>query len=440
MANLVVEPVRFLQGELLLPGDKSISHRAFLLGALARGPTRILHCLNAEDVGRSRRAIEALGVRVRADGEAWIVEGKGIEAFRAPAAPLDMGNSGTTARLLLGILAGCPHEVTLFGDASLSSRPMRRVVEPLQKMGAKIEIADHLPLIIRGGRLRGIRYEMPVPSAQVKSALLLAGLHADGPTTVVEPVPTRDHTERMLRYMGAKIESHPRESEDQIPAFAGMTHTLYPGSKLIGREIEVPGDFSSAAFFLAAAAIVPGSSVTVRRTGLNPTRTGLLEILKRMGALVVIASAESAKQSSWEPIGDITVSYAPLRAVEIEPALIPGVIDELPILMVAASQAEGVSRLEGVGELRVKETDRIRSMMTGLSAMGAAIRSEGDTVVVEGPRRLKGAAVESFGDHRTAMSLAVAALTAQGTTTVRDSEWVSISFPDFERQMETIRR
>ncbi len=467
MADLIIEPARSLQGEILIPGDKSVSHRAFLLAALAHGPSRVLRCLASDDVGRSRRAVEALGVPVRKDGEAWIVEGKGIEAFRAPGEALDMGNSGTTTRLLLGILAGCPLEVTLIGDTSLSRRPMRRVTEPLQKMGAKIEIAsdpsgprnddaDHLPLTIRGGRLKGIRHTPAVPSAQVKSALLLAGLAAEGTTTVVEPVPTRDHTERMLRYMGAKIEIAepvPSEARDLAPAGPPRNDiTIQPGAKLHGREIEVPGDFSSAAFFLVAAAILPGSNLTVRRVGLNPTRAGLLELLKRMGAKIsVIARSEGdpslrsgqAPQSphdELEPIGDVTVSYAPLKAVTVEPALIPNLIDELPILMVAATQAEGVSRMEGIGELRVKETDRIRSMVAGLSALGAGIRSEGDCVSVEGPRRLKGAAVDSFTDHRTAMALAVAALTAEGKTTLRGSEWVSVSFPDFWETLKAIRR
>ena len=273
--------------------------------------------------------------------------------------------------------------------------------------------------------MKGTRHTLAVPSAQVKSALLLAGLSAEGPTTVVEPVPTRDHTERMLTFLGAKV------------ARRGDEVTVEPAAKMSGREMEVPGDFSSAAFFLVAAAIVPGSHITIRRVGLNPTRTGLLDLLKRMGARVQVIPRPGA---AWEPVGDVKVEAAPLKAVTVEPSLIPGIIDELPILMVAASQAEGVSRMEGVGELRVKETDRIRSMVTGLSAMGADIRSEGDTVIVEGPRRLKGAVVDSFADHRTAMALAVAALAAEGTTTVQQSEWVSISFPDFERTLKAIRR
>lgn len=428
MPNFVIEPARSLQGELTLPGDKSISHRALLFGALCNGTTRILHGLISDDVKRSRAAVEALGVSVRTDKEAWIVESKGLGSFRQPASKLDMGNSGTTTRLLMGILAGCPFESSLFGDDSLSNRPMRRVTEPLQKMGAVITGAngpDKLPLTIRGGKLKGMRHTPSVPSAQVKSALLLAGLSAEGPTTVVEPVPTRDHTERMLSFLGASVERR------------GGEVTVQPHPKLQAKEIEVPGDISSAAFFMVAGAIVPNSSVTIRRVGLNPTRTGLIEQLRKMGAKVQVMPRPG---NNWEPVGDIRVESSGLRGIEVDQALIPGMIDELPILMVAASQAEGETRMEGVGELRVKETDRIRSMVAGLSAMGAAIRSEGDTVIVEGPRQLKGAEVESFGDHRTAMALAVAGLTAQGTTTVRDSEWVTISFPDFEKTLKSLRR
>ena len=401
-----------------------------MFGALSHGSTRVLHGLVSDDVKCSRAAIQALGVPVREEEEAWIVEGKGIESFRKPDAPLDMGNSGTTTRLLMGILAGCPFETVLTGDASLSNRPMRRVTEPLQKMGAVIRGEsgpDRLPLTIRGGHLKGIRHTPAVPSAQVKSALLLAGLSAEGPTTVVEPVPTRDHTERMLSFLGASV----ARRNDEV--------TIEPGGTLRAREIEVPGDFSSAAFFLVAAAIVPGSSVTVRRVGLNPTRTGLLDLLRRMGARIQVTPQPGAG-AAWEPVGEIKVQAAPLRAITVEPSLIPVVIDELPVLMVAATQADGVTRMEGVGELRVKETDRIRSMVAGLGAMGADIRSEGDNVIVRGPSRLSGVAVDSFTDHRTAMALAVAALTARGATTVRDSEWVSISFPGFEQALQAIRR
>ncbi len=368
--------------------------------------------------------MEELGVPIRDEGGAVLVEGRGPEALRAPSRPLEMGNSGTTARLLLGILAGRPIQATLIGDESLSKRPMRRVTEPLERMGASFEGADHLPLTVRGGALRGIRYSLPVASAQVKSAVLLAGLSADGPTTVVEPVPTRDHTERMLRHLGARVRT------------AGTEVTVEPGARLQARELDIPGDISSAAFFLAAAAIVPGSSVTVRGVGLNPARTGFLDILRAMGAQVAVTPAPD---SGWEPRGDVTMVHGPLRSVTLEPSAVPGVIDELPILMVAATQAAGVSRMKGLDELRVKETDRIQSMVQGLTAMGARIRAEGDSVFVEGPARLRGARVSSFADHRTAMALAVAGLTAEGETSVEGSEWVGISFPEFAQLLERLR-
>lgn len=431
MSDLIVRPASSLEGTLTIPGDKSVSHRAFLLGGLCHGSFRASGILNSDDVQRSRRAMEALGVSVRDAGEGAVeIQRTGREGFRKPSGPLEMGNSGTTTRLLMGILAGCAFPVTLQGDESLSRRPMRRVTEPLTRMGAAFEGGDHLPLTVRGGKLKGIRYEMPVASAQVKSALLLAGLGADGPTTVVEPLPTRDHTERMLRWMGAKIEiaSAPSAKQSDI--------TIYPGP-LTARDLRVPGDFSSAAFFLAAASIVPGSRVTVEGVGLNPTRTALLDLLRRMGADLKI---QPSSESGPEPIGDITVSARPLKGIEVDPAVVPNAIDELPVLMVAATQAEGVTRLEGVAELRVKETDRIRSMVAGLSSMGACIREEGDAVFVEGPCRLRGARVESFGDHRTAMALAVAGLVAEGPTQVQGSEWINISFPEFPSLLETLRR
>ena len=425
MAVLSVRPARSLFGEVTLPGDKSISHRAILLGALCRGTLRITHLLRSDDVGRSRRAVEELGISTREEGEAVLVEGRGPEALRRPSQPLDMGNSGTTTRLLLGILAGCPFEATLIGDESLSKRPMRRVTEPLEKMGAAFEGGDHLPLTVRGGALRGIRYTLPVASAQVKSAVLLAGLWASGATTVTEPIPTRDHTERMLRFLGARVRT------------SGTEVTVEPGPRLEARDLDVPGDISSGAFFLVAAAIVPGSTVTIRGVGLNPARTGLLDVLRRMGAIVTVTPAPDA---GWEPRGDVTVAHRPLRAVTLRPSEVPGMIDEIPLLMVAASQAEGMSRMEGLAELRVKETDRIQSMVQGLSAMGARIRADGESLFVEGPARLRGCRVRSFSDHRTAMALAVAGLAAQGETSVQGSEWIGISFPEFAENLQRLRR
>jgi 3-phosphoshikimate 1-carboxyvinyltransferase len=341
-----------------------------------------------------------------------------------------MGNSGTTTRLLLGILAGQPFSATLKGDPSLSARPMRRVTEPLSAMGAQVggpNGKDRLPLTIQGGALRGIRYALPVPSAQVKSALLLAGLFAQGPTTVVEPAATRDHTERILKRFGANL------------AVENTAVTVQPGATLKGQDLRVPGDISSAAFFLAAAAVVPGSRVTVSGVGLNPTRTGFLELLKRMGAKIEIASVpkelwgarNDALEQEWEPAGTVSVTYGPLKAITVEQAMVPAVIDELPIFLTVATQARGQTVVRGAGELRVKETDRIQSMASGLTALGAKIRVEGETITVEGPTPLKGAVVDSMGDHRTAMALGVAGLAAQGPTTVRGSEWVEISFPGF---------
>ncbi|MBI3333522.1 MAG: 3-phosphoshikimate 1-carboxyvinyltransferase [Candidatus Omnitrophica bacterium] len=426
MAHFTVHPARSLQGVLTVPADKSISHRALLIGAISRGVTRIQNCLASQDVETSRRAVEDLGVRVETEDRAIRVEGVGLGGLRPPAAPLEMGNSGTTARLLLGILAGHPFAATLTGDDSLSRRPMRRVTEPLERMGARIEGplgADRLPLTIHGGGLKGIRYTLPVASAQVKSALLLAGLHADGPTTVAEPIPSRDHTERMLRYFGARLEPE------------GLEWTIHPGQELQGRELAIPGDISSAAFFLVAAAIVPGSTVTVRGVGFNPTRDGIAALLSGMGAAL---DMRPVSEDAWEPVRDITVTGAPLRAIHVERGMIPRVIDELPVLMVAATQAEGTTVIEGAGELRVKETDRIRSMAAGLAAMKARIRVEGDSVLIDGPSRLKGAVVDSFSDHRTAMALAVAALVAEGQTTIEGSEWVGISFPGFFETLSSL--
>jgi 3-phosphoshikimate 1-carboxyvinyltransferase len=428
LACLVIHPAQSLKGCLTIPGDKSISHRAFLLAALCHGESVLYGVLEADDVHRTQKALEALGVRVYKKDPAWYVSGVGLRGLQAPKGPLDMGNSGTTTRLLLGILAGCPFRTTLVGDASLSRRPMGRVTEPLKEMGARFDGpygTDRLPLTVEGGALKGIRYTLPVPSAQVKSALLLAGLSAEGTTTVVEPIPTRDHTERLLHHLGARIV---RE---------GQAISLTPGQILTPKPLHIPGDFSSAAFFLVAASLVPGSHLVIQGVGLNPTRTGLLEVLKRMGARIQIHWDETAGE--WEPKGDLEIFHAPLIATQIEPEEVPSLIDEIPILMVAATQAEGRTILRGLSELRVKETDRIVSMVKGLSALGARIHAQKDEVVIEGPTRLKGACVDSFKDHRTAMALAVAGLVADGTTTVQDSEWISISFPEFSSCLERLR-
>ncbi len=398
-----------------------------MFGAISEGTTRVSNCLCSVDVEMTRKAVQALGVKIEEEGRDLLVYGAGHGKLKAPTGFLDMGNSGTTTRLLMGILAGQPFSATLFGDASLSKRPMKRVTEPLGKMGAKIDGPngpDRLPLTIHGGHLRGIRYAPAVVSAQVKSALLLAGLYAEGVTTVVEPSVSRDHTERMLRFFGALVRKE------------GFEISVEPGGRMKGRDLAVPGDISSAAFFLVAASIVPGSSVMARGVGLNPTRTGLLDLLTRMGMKLEISSRTG---DEWEPVGDIHAAYGPLLGITVESGMIPRVIDELPILMVAATQAQGRTVIQGAGELRVKETDRIHSMITGLAAMGADIRSEGDSVVIEGPTRLHAARVDSFQDHRTAMALAVAALTAKEPSSITGSEWVDISFPDFWDKLKFIR-
>lgn len=453
MSNLTVHPAKLLQGTLTVPGDKSISHRALLVSALIKGTYRISALLESEDVRRTLEAMQALGVSIRKEGGAFIVEGRGEKGLTPPHAPLEMGNSGTTARLLLGLLAGgprawrqagSPFSATLRGDASLSRRPMQRVVDPLEKMGAAIEGKEgdknHLPLTVHGRQLRGIEYALPVPSSQVKSAILLAAMGAEGPTRLVEAVATRDHTEKILVYLGAKL----IREKQQL--------TLQPAGPLTARDLDVPGDISSAAFFLTAAALVPGSEVTVRGVGLNATRTGFLDILREMGAHVKVEGGEGSHHPSplprgeredkgrWEPRGDVTVRSALLKAVSVEAQQIPQLIDELPLLMVAATQAKGVTRIEGAGELKVKETDRIQSMVAGLSALGARMHAEKETIVVEGPTRLRGTSVDACHDHRTAMALAVAGLLARGTTTVQGSEWMDISYPGFAKQLEALAR
>lgn len=435
MATLTIHPAASLQGTLTVPGDKSISHRALLLGAISQGVSRITHCLKARDLQTTLQTVQGLGILVQEEKGILRVEGKGLRGLTAPAKPLEMGNSGTTARLLLGILAGQPFSATLTGDPSLSRRPMGRVTEPLMEMGAKIQGPqglDRLPLTIQGGRLRGIEFIPSIHSAQVKSAVLLAGLYAQGPTTVIEGISTRDHTEQMLIALGARLRQ------------VGVRIILEPGGELKARGFHIPGDFSSAAFFLAGVAIVPGSKVTIEGIGLNRFRTGLLWLLGRMGAVPEVRTTSGG--DDWEPFGEVTLAHRPLQGITVERESVPEVIDELPVFMVVATQAQGITRIEGAGELKIKETDRIHSMITGLIAMGAKIETpapsggDSETIVIEGPTRLKGARVQSFGDHRTAMALAVAALAAEGSTTIQGSEWIDISFPGFAQMLEKITR
>lgn len=409
-----------LRGTIRVPGDKSISHRAMMLGALADGVTRVSGFLEGEDTLATAAAFRAMGVRIENDGPGRkIVHGAGIDGLRAPAAPIDCGNAGTGMRLLAGLLAGQRFDSTLTGDASLTRRPMRRVTEPLARMGARIDTAEGgtPPLRIRGGqRLTGIDYELPVASAQVKSALLLAGLYAQGTTSVREPHPTRDYTERMLAALGWPIEFS--------PGFARVSG----GHRLTAADIAVPGDFSSAAFFLVAASIVPGSDLTLEGIGMNPRRTGLLHALRLMGADIV---EHKAREEGGEPVADLQVRHAPLRGIEVPEPLVPDMIDEFPALFVAASVASGTTVVRGAAELRVKESDRITVMASGLRAMGVRIDEAPDGASIHGGATLAAAEIDAHDDHRIAMSFAVAGQRASAPVTLRGCATVATSFPGF---------
>ena len=408
-----------LRGELTVPGDKSVSHRAIMFGALADGSTRIDGFLEGEDTRATAAIFAQMGVRIEAPSEGVrIVHGVGLHGLQPPAGPLDCGNAGTAMRLLAGLLAAQRFDSVLVGDASLSKRPMRRVIEPLQAMGAVIESNDgRAPLRIRGGQpLHGIEYALPVASAQIKSALLLAGLYAQGETHVREPHPTRDYSERMLAAFGASCAFVPGEA------------ALLGGFPLQARDVSVPADFSSAAFFIVAASIVPGSELVLRKVGMNPRRTGLLHVLRAMGADIV---EEGAGEQGGEPLADLCVRHAPLRGIEVPVEHVPDMIDEFPALFIAAACAEGATVVRGAAELRVKESDRIATMATGLRALGIAVDETADGATIHGGT-LHGGEVESHGDHRIAMSFCIAAQRAAGEVVVHDVANVATSFPGFD--------
>lgn len=418
-----------LSGEYRPPGDKSVSHRAVMFGALAGGRSRFQNFLEAEDCLRTVQAFQAMGISLTLDSRSQSIEiqGKGLRGLKAPPAVLDLGNSGTTMRLLLGILAGQRFEAVLTGDDSLCLRPMKRVTLPLKQMGAQIKGKDNAnfaPLTIHGGKLKGIDLENTLSSAQVKSAILLAGLFAQGKTRVLEKIPSRDHTERFLKAAGA-----PFRIEDGWLA-------VEEAKELKPIEAVLPGDFSSAAFFITAAAMREGCELTVKQVGLNPTRTGLLRILKRMGASI----EEKIQEEHLEPMGEIRVKGKRLQGVRVAAEEIPSVIDELPILMVALALAEGESLISGASELRVKETDRIHSMATGLNTLGGRLRELPDGCVIEGAEGFQGGGVASFGDHRTAMALAIASLAAKGEVRIEGAEAVPTSYPAFFKDFEDLRR
>lgn len=418
--NITLTRAENIKGEIFVNADKSISHRALILTALAQGESRIKNILQAEDIDSTSRCMTGLGIDIRRQDDYLLIKGKGLRGLKEPRAVLDCGNSGTTMRLLSGLLAAQEFFTVLTGDDSLVGRPMKRVIEPLQEMGAEIygrQDNQFPPLAIRGKSLQGIRYQPAIASAQVKSALLLAGLTARGNTVINEANPTRDHSERMLAAMGAELST----VEGQI--------RLVPGRELSPLEFLVPGDISSAAYFLVLASIVPGAELLIRDVGINPTRDGILEALEQMGANLKI---ENQRIIGGEPVADILVKSADLQGITIEGGIIPRIIDELPILAVAMANAEGVSTVRNAGELRVKETDRIKATVEELAALGVKIKENADGFSITGDRDgFRGGIVSSRGDHRIAMSLAVAAQLCEGETTIQEAQAVNISFPDF---------
>lgn len=430
---LGTQPARSLQGVVQVPGDKSISHRALLFGAIAEGTTRITGLLPAEDPLSTAACLRAMGVTISAieAGQLVSVEGVGLDGLREPEDVLDCGNSGTTMRLMLGLLAGRDgRHFVLTGDGSLRRRPMQRVGGPLAQMGALISGrsgGNLAPLAIQGQQLRGATIRTPVASAQVKSALVLAALTATGDTTVIEPVQSRDHSERMLRAFGAQLSV----------GGPGLTEvTVTPGASLRGQDVIVPGDISSAAFWLVAGAITPGADLTVQNVGLNPSRTGVLDVLAQMGARIELLNG---REVAGEPVGDLRVTHGPLQAFTIGADLIPRLVDEIPVLAVAACYAEGISRVTGAEELRVKETDRLAVMARQLGAMGARIEEFADGLTIEGGGALHGADVDSETDHRVAMSLAVAAQVAHGPTQLHRPEAAAVSYPGFWEDLERLQ-
>jgi len=419
MQSYTVQGAKGVRGEITVPGDKSISHRSIMFGSIANGVTRVTGFLRGEDALATLAAFRAMGVEVEDDGETLTIHGRGLHGLAEPADVLDCGNSGTSMRLLTGLLAGQNFFSVLSGDQYLRARPMKRVVAPLSLMGARIQGragGEKAPLAIQGGKLIGISYASPVSSAQVKSSILLAGLYAKGETTIREPHLSRDHSERMLRHFGAQVES-----------FLGGVR-LTGGVELSGRDIAVPGDISSAAFFMVAALIIPNSELLIRGVGVNPTRTGVIDILRGMGGDLELLNP---REQSGEPVADIRVRSSKLRAMEITGELVPRAIDEFPAICVAASLAQGTTVVSGAAELRVKETDRIAAMAENLRRAGVIVVETPDGMEITGVERLKGCRAESFGDHRIAMSMLVAGLAAEGETSVCDTECIATSFPGF---------
>lgn len=435
MESMIIRPGGALRGELRVPGDKSISHRSVMFGAIADGVSRVSGFLTGEDSVNTARAFASMGVRIDGMGGSELtVHGAGLDGLKAPSEVLDLGNSGTSMRLLAGLLAGQGFGCTLTGDEYLCRRPMTRVVKPLTMMGATVRgqgEKNYPPLTIEPvgrDKLKAINYVSPIASAQVKSSVLLAGLYADGVTTVTEPVKSRDHTERMLRYMGVDVSGG---------GFAGgLTVGVMGGQRLTARDFTVPGDISSAAFMMVAAAVTPGSNLLIKGVGINPTRTGIIDVLRLMNAAITV---EDPSDDGPEPVADIRVEYSELRGIDIGGELFVRAIDEFPVICIAAACAKGVTTVRDAAELRVKESDRINAMAVELDKLGVIARETPDGIIIDGGSRLHGALVDSHGDHRVAMSMAVAGLVAEGETEITDTACINTSFPGFSELIESVR-
>lgn len=419
-------PVHSLQGEIKVPGDKSISHRAVMFGAIANGKTTIEGFLPGEDCLCTISCFEKLGVKIEQTETEVVIYGKGWEGLEEPEQILDVGNSGTTTRLMLGILATRPFHSVVIGDDSIAKRPMARVTKPLKEIGAIIDgrsEGNYTPLSIRGGQTKGISYSSPVASAQVKSAILLAGLQSEGVTTVTEPHKSRDHTERMLKAFGVLL----KEDETSVSVRGGQI--------LTGQHVVVPGDISSAAFFLVAGAIVPNSKIILTNVGINRTRTGIIDVLKKMGAKLQITNERVINE---EKMADLMISTSDLRGIEISGEIIPRLIDEIPVIAVLATQASGITVIKDAEELKVKETNRIDTVVSQLKKLGAKIEATEDGMIIYGPTKLIGAQVASFGDHRIGMAMAVAGFVAEGETAIEAIEAIDVSYPNFFTHLEKL--
>lgn len=420
----ILEPI---SGTIEVPGDKSISHRAIMFGSMAHGKTRITNFLESNDCLHTLKAFQALGVSIEKNGTEVMIQSDGIESFKEPLEPLYFGNSGTTARLMIGLLAGLPLFTVIYGDEHLSRRPMDRVITPLKEMGLQIEGRENsslLPLAIRGSKLKGITYTLPMKSAQVKSAILLAGLHADGETKVIETGPTRDHTEQMLKAFGADIK------------VSGQEITITNQHQLKACDVHVPGDISSAAFWLVAAAIVPGSKLTIKHVGLNETRTGILDVIQAMGGDL---SIENEQKIGGELFGDMTITQTKLSGITIEGDIIPRLIDEIPIIALLATQAKGKTVIRDAEELRVKETDRIDAVVDVLSSLGAHIEPLEDGMIIHGDTPLSGGAAKSYSDHRIAMMAIIASLISKDDVILDDISSIAVSYPQFLADLNQLK-